>query len=169
LEPGRTYRYRLVAADTSGVDVGAERTFTTSVPPAEDEEEEGKPRRRGLRGHGKRGKTRVRCARKACSLTLTASARPRTWRSPRFPANFGWVFGVFKDGESLRHTRPAGGCLATFTGRGMIATLNGCKGRFTLTYIGSGRFKVRWRVFERCRCADVTNRPAARRAFRRFR
>jgi hypothetical protein len=157
LSAATTYHYRLISWDGVGVSTGPERSFTTPsgqlgpVDPIEPEEEPERER-------GRRLPRKVHCLKKACSRTFTASAELRKWASPRFPPDYGWLFSVHKDGKSLAHTRPAGGCISTFTGRGMIATLNGCHGRFKLTYIGTGEFSIRWRVFEYCRCGDNAKR-----------
>lgn len=150
LSPGTIYRYRIVAQTDDGDRAGDERAFVTApeelvVPPPE-------------RGKREDVDDRVRCSKSACSRVLDGSDRPRTWRSPGFPKGYGWLFSIYKKGKSLPHTKPVDGCISTFRGRGMIATLNGCKGRFRLTYIGRGKFKVRWRVFEYCRCADSAER-----------
>jgi hypothetical protein len=168
LSPGTTYHYRLSAWDAAGIGNGADLTFTTiSDPliPGEPDETETDPDRN--RGRG-RNPGKVHCSKRACSRTFRASVELKKWTSPRFPPHYGWLFSVYKDGKSLAHTRPAGGCISTFTGRGMIATLNGCQGRFKLTYIGDGEFSIRWRVFRRCRCGDATRR-APRRAGHTFR
>jgi hypothetical protein len=171
LEPGKTYRYRLVAWDVWGTAVGAERLFSTPAPAAEPEAapefESGDRDPRRVRRESRNGP--VKCSKKACSKAFVGSTRPRTWASPRFPERYGWVFSIYKNGKSLNHTAPARGCIAAFRGQGMIATLNGCGGRFRLTYIGEGRFSVRWRVFKYCRCAEAASRPTPRRAARRSR
>jgi hypothetical protein len=157
LSPGTTYHYRLTSWDAAGISNGPERSFTTLAPslgpidPIEPEEETEREREH-------RPPRKVHCLKKACSRTFTASAELRKWISPRFPPDYGWLFSIHKNGKSLAHTRPAGGCISTFTGRGMIATLNGCRGRFKLTYIGTGDFSIRWRVFEFCRCGDNAKR-----------
>jgi hypothetical protein len=168
LSPGTTYHYRLSAWDAAGIGNGVEQSFTTApdaLGPGEPTEPETDSERE--RGRG-RHPGKVHCQTKACSRTFRASVQLRKWISPRFPPNYGWLFSVYKDGKSLAHTRPAGGCISTFTGRGMIATLNGCQGRFKLTYIGNGEFSIRWRVFRHCRCGDASRR-APRRAAHTFR
>jgi hypothetical protein len=157
LSPVTTYRYRLTAWDGDGVSNGSERSFTTPAEasaPIDPGEPETTPPRRRHRRHLRN----IHCLKRACSRTFTASPELQKWISPRFPPDYGWLFSIHKDGRSLAHTRAAGGCISTFTGRGMIATLNGCRGRFTLTYIGTGGFSIRWRVFEFCRCADNAKR-----------
>jgi hypothetical protein len=145
LSAATTYHYRIAAETDVGAQVSAEGAFTTEPLPE-------RHRWKRRKGHRKR----VRCAAKACVRILRATDRPRTWVSYRFPKAYGWLFSIHKGGKSLRHTRPAGGCASTFKGRGMIATLNGCRGRFKLTYIGRGKFRVHWRVFEHCRCAELS-------------
>jgi hypothetical protein len=150
LIPATAYRYRLVAGTEDGAVAGSAARLVT----------EAAPRKRRAKPRVRRVARRVHCSAKACTHRFDGSVRPRKWASPKFPVSFGWLFSVYKDGRSLSHTRPAGGCISTFSGRGMIATLNGCHGRFRLTYIGRGDFLVRWRVFESCRCAASAGRPA---------
>jgi len=157
------YHYRLHAWDLNGLWTGEDRVFSTGVSQASPPDEEPPAKRR--RHRRKRKHRRVRCSKRACTQVLSASRRPRTWVSPRFPKRYGWLFSLYKKGKSLAHTRPsADGCASTFKGRGMIATLNGCRRRFRLTYIGTGSFKVRWRVFEFCRCAKNGRREPRRAA-----
>jgi hypothetical protein len=166
LRPETTYRFRLSATNVEGsVGIGGDAVFAT-LPPESDEVPVPGRRRHHRRNHGPRYPRGVPCAKQACTRAFDGSVRLRKWTSPRFPASYGWLFSVHKDGKSLAHTRPAGGCISTFTGRGMIATLNGCHGRFRLTYIATGRFTVRWRVFASCSCG-TNSRRAIRRAPRR--
>jgi hypothetical protein len=155
LSPETTYLYRTFAWDFYGSSTGIARSFTT--PPRlvipDPPEEELKTDRRRRRG-GKR--VEVRCAKRACIRTLEGARRPQTWVSPKFPSSYGWLFSVYKGGESLPHSKPADGCISTFRGRGVKVVLNGCRGRFRITYRGSGEFKLRWRVFKSCRCAENT-------------
>jgi hypothetical protein len=163
---GTTYRYRVSAWDAAGIGNGAERSLTTPADgpgPLDPPDPDPRPERDRERGRHQR---KVHCAKKACARTFVASAQLQKWVSPKFPRSYGLLFSVHKDGKSLAHTRPAGGCISTFTGRGMIATLNGCEGRFKLTYIGSGEFSIRWRVFRHCRCGDRAG-DARRRGLRR--
>ena len=179
LEPGTDYRYRLLVWNRVGAD-SSEGRFTTASPPAihapegpyppESEEDEDPPRSRD-RGRSRRGPRRpVRCSKQACVRVLGGSARVRTWLSPRFPLSYGWLINVHKDGRQLEHSELVGGCRSTFHGQGILARLNACEGRFRLRYKGRGPFKVRWRVFEFCRCGDrsekrLTTRRAAAGAF----
>ena len=73
--------------------------------------------------------------------------RVKSWSSPKFPLSYGTRFGVYVRGRSLPDSDVADNCIATFRGPGLIATLNECHGRFRLIYLGSGPFKIRWRVF----------------------
>lgn len=158
LRPETTYRFRLSATNVEGsVGIGGDAAFATLRLENEEVPAPGRRRHhRQRRGQGHRGQ--VPCAKKACTRTFDGPVRLRKWVSPRFPASYGWLFSVHKDGKSLAHTRPAEGCISTFTGRGMIATLNGCHGRFKLTYIAKGKFTVRWRVFASCRCGSNAER-----------
>jgi hypothetical protein len=158
LRPETTYHFRLTATNVEGsVGVGGDAVFTT-LRPENEMEEQAPSGRRHRHKRGQRGEKNVPCAKKACTRTFDGSVRLRKWVSPRFPASYGWLFSVHKDGKSLAHTRPAEGCISTFTGRGMIATLNGCHGRFKLTYIAKGKFTVRWRVFASCHCGSNAER-----------
>ncbi len=161
LKPQTTYQYRLRVWDAKGTNSGAVRDFTTAAkgvlqPPVEEEEgEEALP-------NGKPPKwwSRVRCTKRACSRVFQGTARPQTWRSPKFPTVFGWLFNIYRRGEPLEHTKLVRGCVATFSAEDMLATLNACHGRFRLTYLGTGPFRIRWRVFEYCKCAEHVKRPA---------
>lgn len=172
LRPETTYHFRLSATNVEGsVGTGGDAVFTTLRPESESAARS-QTRRRHRQKRGPRRRGKVPCAKEACTRAFGGSVRLRKWASPRFPVSYGWLFSIHKDGKSLSHTRPAGGCISTFTGRGMIATLNGCHGRFRLTYIATGKFTVRWRVFASCRCGNQaarTSRRAPRRGAHRFR
>ena len=170
LDPGTSYRYRLEVSNSVGSDF-AEASFETGgaldgplgappVPlPEVDEPQsellpEGAP---GDRGH------RVRCTKRACVQVLEGGARPRTWSSPRFPMTYGWLINLHKKGRQLSHSELEDDCRSTFSGYGIHARLSACEGRFRLRYSGRGRFTVRWRVFEFCRCGETTKAFPGRR------
>ena len=138
LQPETAYHYRTVAANDAGATAGKDNTFTTSPSAAENENEYEPP---GEVHHGP-----VKCSKQPCSRVLSASTSLQKWVSPRFPISFGWRFNILRRGHMLKGTVDETGCGGTFTGRGMIATLNGCHGQLKLIYIGTGHFTVRWKV-----------------------
>jgi DNA-binding beta-propeller fold protein YncE len=153
LIPGTTYRYRVVVVNADATQTGVSKTFTTArksdhLPDRPEKEEP--PRQKPRPPSGK-----VPCAKRACSKLLAASPRAQTWTSPRFPRSYGWLFDIFVDGDALHHTKLEGGCASTFSGHGVIALINGCNGRIRVVYRGRTTLRVRWRVFAKCRCADV--------------
>lgn len=149
LRAGTTYHYRVTAINTDATVPGATHEFTTQpdpvVAPPEPEPPEREPH---VRNHS------VRCSQSACSHLLTASTKAQTWISPKFPRTYGWILTIYSRGNPLHHTALEKNCMSTFTGNGLIARLNACRGRFRLVYRGTDRLRVHWRVFEHCRCAD---------------
>ena len=139
LQPSTDYRYRVAATDSNGRSVGADSTFAT-LPEGEPSKVKRKPHRVAKAGS-------VRCSLRACSRSLEGSTRLQSWTSPRFPSRYGWLFSVYRRGHSLPNTNSKGGCSGTFAGHGLVAILNGCQGRFKLIYLGSGPFRIRWRIF----------------------
>ena len=140
LVPGTTYHYRVTAANVERSTAGEDGVFSTLPfkPEAMPEEEsKHRPVRVG----------RVHCSRRPCSRSLQGSTRVKRWSSPRFPPGYGTTFAVFVKGHSLQASDVAEHCIATFRGPALIATLNECHGKFRLIYLGSGPFKIRWRVF----------------------
>ena len=162
LTPQTTFQYRLRVWDIKGTNTGIVRSFTTAakgivLDPPEDEEEAEEALSKGKPPKWWKS---VRCSKKACSRVFQGGDRPQNWRSPKFPTAFGWLFNIYRKGEPLEHTKLVRGCVATFSGEDMLATLNACHGRFRLTFLGTGQFRIRWRVFEYCRCAEHAKRPA---------
>lgn len=100
------------------------------------------------------GAGEVACSAEPCSRALQGSTRLRTWVSPSFPASYGWRFSVFREGHELKSVNSIGECSGTFGGRGMLATLNGCRRRLKLLYLGAVPFTIRWRVFAHCACGQ---------------
>jgi DNA-binding beta-propeller fold protein YncE len=151
LRSSTTYYFRLVAANPERSTTGDNQTGSTS-PSVADSVKNSKAHRRP------RHHRAVRCIKKACVRLLHGTARLQSWVSPKFPREYGWRFSIYKSGRSLRTINAESGCSGTFTGRGVIATLNGCHGQLRLTYLGSGPFSIRWRVFERCECVKSGRR-----------
>jgi DNA-binding beta-propeller fold protein YncE len=144
LSPNTAYRYRLVAWNRWGYGYGQDREFTTSAKPVaqpeepeEEEEEEKEPHPR-----------HVHCIRNACAHKLRASAEPRTWTSPRYPAAYAWEAAVRSNGRWMPHTRLVGGCVATFRTKALVVRLNGCHGHVRVRYVGDGTFTVVWQLFK---------------------
>ena len=146
LRAGTTYQYRVTAANVERSSVGSTSEFTTpqaqSVSGSAVEEEVEKGGRQKILP-----RRPVRCSKRACTRILRASMRVKRWASPRFPLNYGTIFAVYVKGHSLRVSDLAEYCVGTFSGRGLLATLDECRGRFQLIYLGSGPFRIRWRVF----------------------
>ena len=104
LRPATNYRYRLVVSNADIAVAGEPGTFSTTEAPRRRPPEltpEPEEPEEGLR--------RVRCSKKPCRRVLDGSARRQTWVSPKFPADYGWLFDVRIDGHSLRHTDLADG------------------------------------------------------------
>lgn len=143
LHSSTTYHYRLVAWSNQGIGYGHDREFTTSAKPVaqpeepEEEEELEEPRPR-----------HVRCARNACARKLRASAKPRTWTSPRYPSSYDWEAAVQSRGRWMPHTRLVGGCVATFRTKDLVVRLNGCGGHVRVRYVGDDTFTVVWQIFK---------------------
>jgi hypothetical protein len=147
LRPRTTYHYRIVAANAQGTVDGVDLTFRTLSKALVREPRP--PIRRP---------TNVACSKQACTRTLDGSPGRRTWRSPRFPPTYGWLFSVYWKDKALRLTQVEDGCRGTFRGHGVVVSVDGCNGRFELAYRGSVRFRIRWRVFAHCKCAKHTER-----------
>ena len=141
LKAGTTYHYRVTTANVERSSIGSDGEFTTPrIQPTGGSEEEGSVHE--VLHHGP-----VRCSKRACSRTLRASMRVKSWASSRFPLSYGTTFSVYVRGRSLPVSDLAEHCVGTFRGRGLLATLDECSGRFRLIYLGSGPFRIRWRVF----------------------
>lgn len=153
LQAGTSYRYRITAVNLEATVHGLTQAFTTTLAVSGSEPEE--PVERPHRPGPRRPSGKTPCARKACTELLHGSPHARVWVSPRFPASYGWLFEIIVKGHPLHHTALEKGCRSTFAGHGVIARLNGCRGRFRIVYRGSGPMRLRWRVFAKCRCAEA--------------
>jgi hypothetical protein len=151
LRPGSTYHYRIIAVNGDTTVRGLTQTFTTDPVGREPEPPAETPHHPGRRTPS----AQVPCAKRTCSKRLQGSSRARVWVSPRFPRSYGWLIEVLVDGHPLRHTALEDECRSTFAGHGVIAKLNGCKGRIRLVYRGPGSIRLHWRVYAQCRCAEV--------------